>query len=367
MISRKKRIGNLIFRLTIILFTIVLLFYFFWRLRKDYDIVDIKTILSNSNYLLLLVALFLMLLSLIIKSYRYYILVKHSTPTMSFLSFIPPFLIGYGFSILGPFKTGEVVSIEINKQTRSIPRTTSIAALAIFRIFDLLITIAFFAVAFLTTIPKITAARYHVVLSLTFIVSLGGALFLSIVLFFPPIGRIIIKITAKLLGIFSITAKNWAENNLSKALSKYYNSLTLIRKQKLLSVLVFILTLTRWLLEFFAFKLTLCAFKININFIDVISLSTITLFVGLLSLTPAGLGSGTLTSQALLEAMKADPLAAATAIVYQSLISQGLCISLALVSSIFIKRTKMDEKRNRNTKELSPSKESNLFPRTPNR
>jgi len=286
-----------------------------------------------------------MIISLAIKACRYYLLVNINFFNLPFYSFITPFLVGYSFSVLGPFKIGEVVSIEVNKQSRSIPRTNSIAALAVFRIFDLLITLTIFAMSFITTIPKVTPKNYHLLLFITFIVCIIGLILLGIVLFYPPIGRKLGHLLIKLLGLFSKKTRNFTEVKIMASIDMYYASLRTIIQQKRITLLVFAMTITRWLIEFFAYQLTVYAFSIKIGYIDVCTISTISLFVGLLSMMPAGLGTSTLTSQALLEAMNAEPLQAAGAIICQSIIGPGLIVLSGFIASLFIKKKRYTNKK----------------------
>ena len=61
--------------------------------------------------------------------------------------------------------------------------------------------------------------------------------------------------------------------------------------------------------------------------------------------TPAGLGTGTLTAHALLEGLSATitPAIAAAIVIYQTLIGTGLTVSTAFFSSIFIKEQSIEE------------------------
>ena len=105
---------------------------------------------------------------------------------------------------------------------------------------------------------------------------------------------------------------------------------------------VVITTVARWVLEFFSLKLTVLAFNESISFIDAASISSITLLAGIV--TPAGLGTGTITAQALLEGLSATitPAIAAAVVIYQTLVGTGLTLSTAALSSIFIKEQKSE-------------------------
>ncbi|MHA2309391.1 MAG: hypothetical protein ACXABJ_08950, partial [Candidatus Heimdallarchaeaceae archaeon] len=108
-----------------------------------------------------------------------------------------------------------------------------------------------------------------------------------------------------------------------------------------------------WVLEFYSLKLTLLAFSEPISFIDAASISSITLLAGIV--TPAGLGTGTITAQALLEGLSASITAAiaAAVVIYQTLVGTGLTLSSAALSSIFIEekeleKTEKDEEQKEN-------------------
>ena len=106
---------------------------------------------------------------------------------------------------------------------------------------------------------------------------------------------------------------------------------------------VVITTVIRWVLEFYSLKLTLLAFSESISFIDAASISSITLLAGII--TPAGLGTGTITAQVLLEGLSATITSAiaAAVVIYQTLVGTGLTLSTAALSSIFIKEKEFEK------------------------
>jgi uncharacterized protein (TIRG00374 family) len=287
-----------------------------------------------------------MVASLIIKAYRFYILLKASSEHLSFRGFLIPFFVGYGISSITPLKSGEIVSVEINKRAVSVPRSSSLAAIAFFRILDMLYVLIFFIIAIAVTIPKINPENI-ILYRIIFAVSLAATIILSVILFFPPVGYFTLKRLKKIVGKFSEKGEKWLERVFHPALDNYYRSLQFLYKQKLVAIGVIVTTIVRWVLEYYALKLTVHAFNGTISFIDAASISSVTLLAGMV--TPAGLGTGTLTAHTLLEGLSATitPAIAAAIVIYQTLIGTGLTVSTAFLSSIFIKEQKVEEAENR--------------------
>ena len=331
-----------LFRIIVILIMIGTLTYFFLRLWLKGELADTFLAYRDTIVYLLILAFFLMLVSLFIKAYRFYILLRVSSDHLTFKGFLIPFFVGYGFSTIGPLKSGEIVSVEINKRSVSIPRSSSIAAIAFFRILDMLFVLIFFIVALAVTIPKINPANI-IIYRIIFYASLGATIILSFILFFPPIGYFTLKILKVITGKFSVKGEKWLEKVIHPALENYYKSLKHLYKQKLMATGVVITTVIRWVLEFYSLKFTLLAFGESISFIDAASISSITLLAGIV--TPAGLGTGTITAQVLIEGLSVTITSAiaAAVVIYQTLVGTGLTLSTAAISSIFIKEKELEK------------------------
>ena len=334
------------------------LLYFFLRLWKQGELASTFLVYGNAIISMLILALVLMIVSLFIKAYRFYILLKASSEHLTFKGFLIPFFVGYGFSTIGPLKSGEIVSVEINKRSISVPRSSSLAAIAFFRIFDLLFVLIFFIAALGITIPNIDPTNI-VVYRIIFYTTLGITILLSFVLFFPPIGNFSFNIIKKIVGKFSLKGENWLEEKIHPAMKNYYLSLQYLYKQKLTAALVIITTVIRWVLEFYSLKVTLLAFSEQIPFIDAAGISSITLLAGII--TPAGLGTGTITAQALLEGVSATitPAIAAATVIFQTLVGTGLTLSVAALSSVFIKEKKQESEQPLLDEEEKPPEENN--------
>ncbi len=341
-----------IFRFFIISLAIGALVWFFFHMTRENDFIDVISVYSDSRIVYLVLAFVLMVISLLAKGYRFYILLKPSCEHLTFKKFLLPFFVGYGFSTLGPLKSGEIASIEINKRTRSVPRTISLAALALFRIIDLIIVLIFFVIAFAVTLPKVLDDSYTTPLKIVFYISLIGTIILSFILFFPAIGKKTLSILEKITKKFSERGAGWLNNTIKPSLDTYYTSLKNLIIQKKLSFLVLFLSIFRWAMEIYSFKLTLLAFGIDISFVDAAAISAVTMLVIILTLVPAGLGTGTITTLVLLESLSISPIIAGASIIYQTLVGTGLTLSVAAVSSIFLKKvgkTKKEEEEEKST------------------
>ncbi len=365
----KTIIRKYLFRFLVIAIMVGTLLYFFLTLDVKGSFVLYKSV---TVYLLLLALLF-MIISAIVKAYRFYILVKPSSPDLKFIKFLLPYFVGYGFSVLGPFKTGEIASVEINKRSLDVPRSSSLAALALFRIVDMFVVLVFFIVALGTTVPQIItnieqksallqaqSSVYYIkqkipiweflssgltgnlqlAIQIVFYIAIIATIVLTFILFFPPVGRFVLKIIIKVTGKISLKGKIWLETKVVKALDEYYDSLKLLYTKKIIAILVIITTVFRWIIEFYSLKFTLMAFGGDISLVNSASVTSITLLVGLLTFVPAGLGTGTVTTQSLFKGLDISSTVAGATIIFQTLIGTGLTLSIAAVSSFFLKEKK---------------------------
>ena len=315
--------------------------YFIIRLEKKEDLKSVWELMISAKIWLILLALACMIISMLLKAYRYFILVDHTVPSMRFHQFLAPFLVGYGFSVLGPFKTGELVSVEVNKQAQGVPRTASIAALAIFRTYDLVITILFFLIGIWRTIPLLVGTEYQKALQILFFIITGMTVLLIIILFYPKVGWFSANLLSKFVRLFSSKFADWLQPRITLILKNYYNSLRIVAKQGFTAIFALILSFVRWLLEFLAFQFILNSLNISFNYIDSAAIVSITLYVSLLTFVPAGLGTGTLTSQLLLESSGIASDIAAAAVINMTLIGTGLTLVSAAVAILFLKRQKL--------------------------
>ncbi len=314
--------------------------FFFVDLANRNELGDAFASFTTASVLYLVLAALLMLVSMIIKAYRFFILIKPSSPKLRFHKFLLPFFLGYGFSTLGPLKSGEIASVEINKRSLSVPRSSSLAAIAFFRVLDLFVVLILFIIGLGTTIPGMLEEQYTIYLNIVFYISLAGTIILSVLLFFPPVGRLFLRGVTAIVGKISLKGRKWLNAVIDPALENYYVSLQYLYKQVVLAVLVVVTTLTRWFLEFYSFKLTIMAFYENISLLDAAAISSITLFVGILTFVPAGLGTGTLTTQYLLEQLSILPAIAAASVIFQTIVGTGVTLSVAAISSFFVKEQK---------------------------
>ena len=367
----KASIRKYIFRFLVIAIMAGTLLYFFLTL----DIKGSFSLYKTAVFYLLILSLLFMVISTIVKAYRFYILIKPSSPDLKFIKFLIPYFVGYGFSVLGPFKTGEIASVEINKRSLDVPRSSSLAALAFFRIVDMFVVLVFFIIALGTTVPEIInyieqksallqvqSSVYYIkqkisiweflssgltgniqlAIQIVFYVAIVGTMILTFILFFPPVGRLVLRIIVNITGKLSTKGKTFLENKIVTAVDDYYNSLKLLYTKKMIATMVIVTTVFRWILEFYSLKFTLMAFGGNISLVNAASVTSITLLVGLLTFVPAGLGTGTVTTQSLFKGLNISPVVAGATIIFQTLIGTCLTLSIAAFSSIFLKEKKIE-------------------------
>jgi len=159
--------------------------------------------------------------------------------------------------------------------------------------------------------------------------------------------RFCLKVLKAITAKFSSRAEKWLEEVITPFLEQYYDSLKILYKEKTIALIVSLTSLSRWVLEFYSLVFTLKAFGVSLTFIDAASITSLTLLAGLV--TPAGLGTGTITSQALLEGLKVNPDITGASIIFQTLVGTGLTLSVAAITSIFLKDYRKEIKRERDT------------------
>lgn len=352
------------------------LVYYFYGL----DFKGSYQVLTNASAIYLLIALLFMLISAAVKAYRFYILLKPDYPNLKFSKFLLPYLVGYGFSVLGPFKTGELASVEINKRNLNISRSTSFAALAFFRVVDVVVVLVFFILALGITVPKIItntitinpelASNIQIATNIVFYLAITGTIVLAVVLFVPPIGRFFLKIITKIIEKISRKASNWLNTTIEPALNEYYKSLKFLFSKWMIALIVISTTVFRWILEFYSLKFTIDAFFVNtfiplsfpvslsdfysskialigmsseISLIDAASVISIALLIGLITFVPAGVGTGTITTRVLLIGLLIEQSIADASILYQMLIGIILTLLLAAIASPFLRDKKAEK------------------------
>ncbi|TFG10558.1 flippase-like domain-containing protein [Candidatus Heimdallarchaeota archaeon] len=337
----KEFLRKYAFRIIVFVIMVGFLVYFFYGL----DFQGSYEVLKSASIGYLLLALLFMIISAAVKAYRFYILLKPNHPELKFLKFLLPYLVGYGFSVLGPFKTGEVASVEINKRNLNVSRSSSFAALAFFRVVDVVVVLVFFIMALGVTVPSIIsntadpdlASNIQLATNIVFYLAIAGTVVLTAILFVPHIGRFFLKITAAIIRKISNKAGDWLDRVIKPALEEYYKSLKFLYSKILISFVVITTTVARWILEFYSLKFTLIAFGSDISLIDAASVISIALLIGLITFVPAGIGTGTITTQVLLIGLLIDKNIADASILYQALIGIILTLLLAAIASPFLK------------------------------
>lgn len=342
----KEFLKKYAFRIIVFMIMIGFLIYFFYGL----DFQGSYEVLQNASILYLLIALLFMIVSAAVKAYRFYMLLKPNHPELKFSKFLLPYLVGYGFSVLGPFKTGEVASVEINKRNLDVSRSSSFAALAFFRVVDVVVVLVFFIIALGVTLPKIIinttdpelASKIQIGTNIVFYLAIVGTVVLIAILFVPHIGRFFLKIATALIRKISSKAGGWMDRVMKPSLEEYYKSLKFLYSKIIIASIVIITTVARWILEFYSLKFTLIAFGSDINLIDAASVMSIALLIGLITLVPAGIGTGTITTQVLLIGLLIEKNIADASILYQALIGIILTLLLAAIAAPFLKDKKKD-------------------------
>ena len=131
---------------------------------KNVPFSDLTTYVISINYLWVLPAVVVVLISFVLRAYRWQVILG-STRKVSFWNAYHPLMIGFMINSVLPGRVGEVARPAVLKKKENIPFATGLATVAAERVFDVIIMILLFA-ALLTTVQidpnlDITVGEYH--------------------------------------------------------------------------------------------------------------------------------------------------------------------------------------------------------------
>ncbi|MCD4666958.1 flippase-like domain-containing protein [archaeon] len=244
---------NLILRsfVTLILIIIILL------------IIDINKLidnLKNSNIIYLFLALLLTIPFVLLKSFKWFLLIRGFVGKFNFTRVLKSFLVGMCFGLITPGRIGEIARVYYFKKNKA-----KIGFLVgIDKLLDLFVVVIYSLIGIILL--------FNIKLLITVVI----LAFLIIFLIYNP--NIIIRIFKFLFKILK-----------SKKMIDLFSSVKLPKKNKIISLTLFITFLT-YIIPLIQFYLILIGLKVNISFSDVIFVQPLIMLTNILPLTISGLG-----------------------------------------------------------------------------
>ncbi|MFX1519054.1 MAG: lysylphosphatidylglycerol synthase transmembrane domain-containing protein [Promethearchaeota archaeon] len=301
---------------------------------------EVFVLLVNANIIYIIYALCLFLLSLLIKAFTWYILQKAKYPRLSLLSTFPVWTFGYALSIALPGKTGEIVRLEIHRRYQDLAIGDSASIIFFTRIYDLLFLITFSALGVIVVMQQ-----YFLSLNIVYFTILIFSLLCFVIIFAVlvawkrSVGEFLLKTLHALLRKMPSRMQHITEriNKFAiKELDNFYESVELYKTLQYPLFVVPLLTALRWLIELFATILIFRSIGASVSIWTIALAISVSIFVGIATVMPASLGTGTLAGFAIYRVLgiAADIAVAATLI--GLFLGPGITISLGIASLIFL-------------------------------
>jgi glycosyltransferase 2 family protein len=249
---------------------------------RHIDFPELKKALLSARYELVLAAVAVYLFSMVIRSFRWHILlrpVKNVAP----LRLFPSIIVGYAANNLLPLRAGEFVRAYFSGQKEGLSRSASFATIMVERIFDGLTMTLLLSVCLFSLQVGTEQDRAKLQLALW----LGGAVFAGAFLFCLALlfkRELTLRLTER---IFKLLVPGLSEKLLS-IMHKFLSGLEVLRSTRDL-LLVLGLSLLVWLCEAFMYALIGLSLGLGeqIPFVNhVVVLAIINLFI----MIPAGPG-----------------------------------------------------------------------------
>lgn len=307
----------------VILFFLIFLFYV--------DISEVFEIIFTIKIEYFLLYIGFSLLSFYCYTYRSYLALS-AKKKFTLKEYLPPFSMSYSLSMFTPMKVGELSLMELNKKFDIEPGET-LAAIIFYRIIDIFVLLVLFltGINYILPLLELNSDIQSFLQILNFLLILLFPIVL-ILLIYPPIGRLMVKIVNKIGRRFLSTRWDRIENFLDIQLQNYYSFLITIKSMPIRILKILFVVALRWILEFIALWFLYIA--LGANDVSLILVSTSLAFnyiIGLISFIPGGIGSGDMAAIFLLEIV-ADKKEIAAAV---SLVARAYIGILMIVMTLF--------------------------------
>lgn len=292
---------------TIILFTLY-----------QIGIEDVSRVLRYTDLRYVLLAIILTGGMIVIKSLRWFILLKETTPSLTLNKFLTPFLVGQSASTALPIKTGDLIRVGVNMHYMEVEMGDTISANAFYKLIDVITMVVFMFLAL-------------------YYIGRGGIANVLILFWGALIIVTIIILSYKKLGLY--IAGKLKINFIQKQVQLFYDGLTKYKQRRILG-LILILTGARWIVDFFVFLFLYKAVSGEFNYLVGVIGALSYYITGIPFPVPAGVGVGNLLTTGVLGQLgvRVD-VGFATTLLY-SAFGMGIQIFVGLIAMVFLDREK---------------------------
>ncbi len=321
-----------------VLLAFFLIFWLIWFVGFS----DVFETVKEADLKYIIIAVVLSVLSLIVKGFRFHYLLKFRHDC-SFKNFMPAFLFGYALSIAFPLKSGEVARIELKRRVLGANAGDVTAALIMFRFFDVIAIFFLTILAFFFVIPRYTEeALFMIGYWVALLLVLGLLIVAVIITFWEKAGRMFFD---RMLSFTSKFGKLGKKLSLfiKDELDNYYLSVKRYKELKIPLFITIILTGLRWGLEILMLQVILMALGEEISFITAAFVIGVSIFVGIMTALPGGIGTGTISGVLVLTTMGGVNEVTATAGMLLAAVFGPILVIVAGIAGLGIMRGKKYE------------------------
>ena len=321
-----------------VLLAFFLIFWLIWFVGFS----DVFETVKEAGLKYIIIAVVLSVLSLIIKGFRFHYLLKFRHDC-SFKNFMPAFLFGYALSIAFPLKSGEVARIELKRRVLGANAGNVTAALIMFRFFDVIAIFFLTILAFFFVIPRYTdEALFMIGYWAALLLVLALLIVAVIITFWEKAGRMFFD---RMLSFTSRFGKLGKKLSLfiKGELDNYYLSIKHYKELRIPLFITIILTGLRWGLEILMLQVILMALGEEISFITAAFVIGVSIFVGIMTALPGGIGTGTISGVLVLTTMGGVNEVTATAGMLLAAVFGPILAVIAGIAGLGIMRVKKYE------------------------
>jgi uncharacterized protein (TIRG00374 family) len=292
--------------------------------------------LKTANWWLILLAIFIHLIVMLIRSIRWGFIIDQTTEFKN--NFIVT-TIGSLAGNLSPMKTaGEVLTAVAGKNINKISLSEGLSTGLTTRFFDLGI------VAFLLIIPGLFIPKIRYIAIIGGLITLGGMIFIYLINWREGAG---VWLYAKIHPLISKLhiREEVLDNLYQKFTSGLHGMIQYTRSFTCFKNLTFvlILTLTSWLLECVRLYTVMFAFHVEISFVNVIIIFLLANVIGSLTALPGGIGSEEITSTGLFILFGVSGAVAGSIVLVDRLVSFWLVNALGIIFASYYSKDILGE------------------------
>ena len=274
-------------------------------------------------------------LSLFLRAYKWYILIKNHHE-IQFQHYAPLYFLNAVIGNVTPFKSGEAVAPFLMKRHFNISRALGFSVIIIDRIMELILLLFFLSFSFIYLLLKVRLDL--ILIQSIWIVTIVLILFIFIfmlLIFNRNLGYGVIK------WIDKKTNWQWLQNKLfvvHRGLENFYSASATLTKCGTLSWLLFV-TLCCWLAQFAALWLVVYSF-VPVAFMPSLVAQGIAIPVSLLSFIPAGMGITAASYQYIMSLFQYPFDSVVSAVLFSKVLFLSLIFGTGFISYLLLKKAK---------------------------